>query len=139
VGGYAAAGASARRLTRIIGDRWNSAVVAAAFRGTRLFARFQEELQIGPAQLSDRLSELQELGILRPRAYAGTRQEYRLTQAGIALFPMTLELVRWGNRWLDVGDDPLTVRHLSCGELLDARWHCGHCGETLARETVRFS
>ena len=70
---------------------------------------------------------------------AGTRQEYRLTQAGIALFPMTLELVRWGNRWLGVGDDPLTVRHLSCGDLLDARWHCGHCGETLARETVRFS
>jgi DNA-binding HxlR family transcriptional regulator len=131
--------ARAWRLTRIMGDRWNCAVVAAAFRGTRLFARFQQELQIGPTQLSDRLTELQELGILRPRAYAGTRQEYRLTQAGIALFPMTLELVRWGNRWLDVGHDPLTVRHLPCGEVLDARWHCGHCGETVARETVRFS
>ena len=134
-----AAGLRARRLTRVVGDRWNCAVVAAAFRGTRVFARFQEELQIGPNQLSDRLSELQELGILRARAYAGTRQEYRLTQAGIALFPMTLELVRWGNRWLEVGDDPLTVRHLLCGEVLDARWHCGHCGETLERETVRFS
>jgi len=137
VGGDAA-GAGGRRLTRIVGDRWNCAVVAAAFRGTRLFARFQEELQIGPTQLSDRLTELQELGILRPRAYAGTRQEYRLSQAGIALFPMTLELVRWGNRWLEVGDDPLTVRHLPCGEVLDARWHCGHCGEALARATVRF-
>lgn len=134
-----AAGLRARRLTRVVGDRWNCAVVAAAFRGTRVFARFQEELQIGPNQLSDRLSELQELGILRARAYAGTRQEYRLTQAGIALFPMTLELVRWGNRWLEVGDDPLTVRHLLCGEVLDARWHCGHCGETLEREAVRFS
>jgi|JI10StandDraft_1071094.scaffolds.fasta_scaffold232890_2 DNA-binding HxlR family transcriptional regulator len=133
------AGARARRLTRIIGDRWNCTVVAAAFRGTRLFARFQEELQIGPTQLSDRLSELQELGILRAHAYAGTRQEYRLTQAGIALFPMTLELVRWGNRWLEVGDDPLTVRHLPCGEVLDARWHCGHCAGVLAREAVRFS
>ncbi len=131
--------APARQLNRIIGDRWNSALVAAAFRGTRLFARFQEELQIGPAQLSDRLAELQQLGILRPRAYAGNRQEYRLTQAGIALFPMTLELVRWGNRWMDVGDDPLTVRHLPCGAVLDARWHCGHCGEVLAREAVRFS
>ena len=134
----AGGGALARRLTRIIGDRWNCAVVAAAFRGTRLFGRLQEELQIGPTQLSDRLSELQELGILRPRAYAGTRQEYRLTQAGIALFPMTLELVRWGNRWLAQGDDPLQVRHLPCGELLDARWHCGHCAQALARETVRF-
>jgi DNA-binding HxlR family transcriptional regulator len=139
VAGVDAGIAPAPRLTRIIGDRWNCAVVAAAFRGTRLFARFQEELQIGPAQLSDRLAELQQLGILRPRAYAGTRQEYRLTQAGIALFPMTLELVRWGNRWLDVGDDPLTVRHVPCGAVLDARWHCGHCGEVLARDTVRFT
>ena len=137
--GMADPGAPARRLTRIIGDRWNSAVVAAAFRGTRLFVRFQQELQIGPNQLSGRLSELQELGILRARAYAGTRQEYRLTQAGIALFPMTLELVRWGNRWLAPGGDPLQVRHMLCGELLDARWHCGHCEETLARETVRFA
>ena len=133
-----APGERPRRLSRVIGDRWNCAVVAAAFRGTRLFARFQQELQIGPAQLSDRLVELQELGILRARAYAGARQEYRLTQAGIALFPMTLELVRWGNRWLGAGEDPLVVRHLPCGELLDARWHCGHCGEVLARETVRF-
>ena len=138
-GAGGAPGREPRRLSRVIGDRWNCAVVAAAFRGTRLFARFQQELQIGPAQLSDRLSELQELGILRARAYAGTRQEYRLTQAGIALFPMTLELVRWGNRWLAQGEDPLMVVHLHCGEVLDARWHCGHCGETLARETVRFS
>ncbi len=137
-GARGAPGQEPRRLSRIIGDRWNCAVMAAAFRGTRLFVRFQQELQIGPAQLSDRLCELQELGILRPRAYAGTRQEYRLTQAGIALFPITLELVRWGKRWLTRGDDPVTVFHLPCGQCLDARWHCGHCEEPLAREAVRF-
>ena len=136
--GAAAPAMRAQRLSRIIGDRWNSAVVAAAFRGTRVFARFQDELQIGPAQLSDRLAELQELGILRTRAYAGGRQEYRLTQAGIALFPMTLELVRWGNRWLSAGQGPLSVRHLPCGQTLQARWHCDHCTLELARNTVRF-
>lgn len=131
--------ARAQRLARIIGDRWNSAVVAAAFCGTRLFARFQQDLQIGPAQLSDRLTELQELGILRTRAYAGSRQEYRLTQAGLALFPMTLEMVRWGNRWLsDDAEKQLAVRHLPCGHLLDARWHCDHCAQEIVRESVRF-
>jgi DNA-binding HxlR family transcriptional regulator len=133
------AAARTQRLARVIGDRWNSAVVAAAFRGTRLFARFQEDLQIGPAQLSDRLTELQDLGILRTRAYAGTRQEYRLTRAGLALFPLTLEMVRWGNRWLSSeAADPLAVRHLPCGHLLAARWHCDHCAQEIVRESVRF-
>lgn len=130
--------ADGQKLLRIIGDRWNSALVAAAFRGTRLFARFQEELQIGPAQLSDRLAELQALGILRARTYSGARQEYRLTRAGIDLFPMTLEMVRWGNRWLSEGAEQLAVRHLPCGQVLQARWHCDHCARELARETVRF-
>jgi DNA-binding HxlR family transcriptional regulator len=128
-----------QRLVRMVGDRWNSAVVAAAFRGTRLFSQFQEDLRIGPAQLSDRLSELQQLGILQARAYGGTRQEYRLTKAGIALFPLTLEMVRWGNRWLWSEGDLLTIRHLPCGHALDARWHCGACEQVLLRETVRFS
>ncbi len=134
----AAPAARGQRLMRVIGDRWNSAVVAAAFRGTRLFARFEEELQIGPAQLSGRLGELQELGILRARAYSGARQEYRLTQAGIDLFPMTLEMVRWGNRWLSDSANLLLVRHLPCGQPLNARWHCDHCAQELARDTVRF-
>ena len=128
-----------QRLVRMVGDRWNNAVVAAAFRGTRLFSQFQEDLRIGPAQLSDRLSELQQLGILQARSYGGTRQEYRLTKSGIALYPLTLEMVRWGNRWLWHEGHPLTIRHLPCGHTLDARWHCGACDQVLLRETVRFS
>ena len=128
-----------QRLFRMVGDRWNNAVVAAAFRGTRLFSQFQEDLRIGPAQLSDRLSELQQLGILQARAYVGTRQEYRLTKSGIALYPLTLEMVRWGNRWMWHEGHPLTIRHLPCGHTLDARWHCGACDQVLLRETVRFS
>lgn len=128
-----------QRLVRLVGDRWNSAVVAAAFRGTRLFSQFQEALRIGPAQLSDRLGELQQLGILQARAYVGTRQEYRLTKSGIALFPLTLEMVRWGNRWLWSEANPLTIRHLPCAHALDARWHCGACEQVLLRDTVRFS
>lgn len=129
----------AQRLVRVVGDRWNCAVVAAAFRGARLFSTFEEQLQISPAQLSARLAELQQLGILRGRAYAGARQEYRLTKAGVALFPITLEMVRWGNRWLWPEGAALAVRHLPCATTLDARWHCGHCALELTREAVRFS
>ena len=127
------------RLMRVIGDRWNSALVGAAFRGIRTFSRFESELAIGPAQLSERLLELQELGILRADLYAGTRQEYRLTDSGLALFPITLELMRWGNQWLLPPEQALRVRHLPCGEPLDARWHCGHCQQVMTRKTIRFT
>lgn len=127
-----------QRLVRVVGDRWNSAIVAAAFRGVRQFAQFEKDLGIGPAQLSDRLAELQRLEILRTRAYAGARQEYKLTHAGIALFPMTLELARWGSRWLWEQGGQLPVVHMPCGQMLEARWHCGHCQEELQREALRF-
>lgn len=133
------AGSNSPRLVRVIGDRWNSAVVGAAFRGTRTFSRFERELEIGPAQLSERLVELQELGILRADVYAGTRHEYRLTHAGLALFPITFELMRWGNQWLLPPEQALRLRHLPCGEPLDARWHCGHCQQVLTRQAIRFT
>lgn len=133
-----AVAANSSRLIRVIGDRWNSALVGAAFRGTRTFSSFESELAIGPAQLSERLLELQDLGILRADVYAGTRQEYRLTQAGLALFPITLELMRWGNQWLLAPEKALRLRHLPCGEPLQARWHCGHCQQLLTRQGVHF-
>lgn len=134
-----AAAGNGPRLIRVIGDRWNSAVVGAVFRGTRTFSRFESELAIGPAQLSERLLELQELGILRADAYAGTRQAYRLTEAGLALFPIVLELMRWGNQWLLAPEQVVRLRHLPCGEPLSARWHCGHCQQLLTRQGVRFT
>lgn len=128
----------ATRLSRVVGDRWNSAIVGAAFRGTRLFSQFESELGIGPAQLSDRLAELQRLDILNARTYAGARQEYRLTKAGLALFPTVLELMRWANLWLLQSQQRLHLQHVPCGQRLTAHWHCSHCREQLARDSIRF-
>lgn len=126
-------------LARVVGDRWNAAVVAAAFRGTRQFSQFRQQLGIGTAQLSARLLELQELGLLKARPYAGSRQEYRLTRAGIALFPITLELLRWGNRWLAAEGEALLLDHMPCSKTLSAEWCCGHCGGALQRTALRFA
>jgi len=125
-------------LAQVVGDRWSAAVVAAAFRGARQFAQFSQQIGIGAAQLSERLAELQALGLLRARRYAGSRQEYRLTRTGIALFPITLELLRWGNRWLAGPGEDYPVQHLPCGQVLEARWHCDQCDGILQRKTVRF-
>jgi DNA-binding HxlR family transcriptional regulator len=125
-------------LMRVYGDRWNSSVVAAALQGARTFSEFERALAIGPTQLSDRLLELQSLGMLRARAYAGSRQEYRLTRSAIATFPITLELMRWGDHWLWDDRGPLAVRHHPCGQVLRLRWRCSHCGGALGRTGLSF-
>ena len=125
-------------LMRVYGDRWNSSVVAAALQGACTFSEFERALAIGPTQLSDRLLELQALGMLRPRAYAGSRQEYHLTRAAMATFPITLELIRWGDRWLWDGRGPLAVQHRPCGRVLGLQWRCSHCAGVLERTGLAF-
>lgn len=125
-------------LMRVYGDRWNSSVMAAALQGARTFTDFSEATGIGAGPLTRRLQELQALGMLRPRAYAGSRSEYRLTRSAVATFPITLEMIRWGDRWLWNGQSPMTIRHLRCGQPLRLRWQCAHCQRGLERQTLRF-
>jgi len=127
------------RLMRLFGDRWNCFIMAAAFQGARTFSDFQRALGQGPAQISDRLSELQALGFLRTRAYAGSRQQYRLSPDALATFAITVELMQWGNRWLWQGRAPLTVYHTTCGNLLQAVLECPHCNKPLSRRNLLLS
>lgn len=126
-------------LMRVYGDRWNASVMAAALQGARTFTDFSEATEIGAGPLTRRLLELQALGMLRARAYAGSRSEYRLTTAAVATYPITLEIIRWGDRWLWGGQSPMTIRHLRCGHALRLRWQCAHCQQGLERQTLRFS
>lgn len=125
-------------LMRVFGDRWNTALMAAALQGARTFSDFERLVAIGPTQLADRLVEMQTMDLMRPRSYAGTRQEYRLTRTAIATYPITLELMRWGDRWLWQGRSPLQVRHGSCGALLHTQWRCSHCQHPIERSDLSF-
>jgi DNA-binding HxlR family transcriptional regulator len=120
----------------LYGDRWNGFIMAAAFQGVRTFSDFQRALGLGPAQLSDRLAQLQALGFLRARAYAGQRQEYRLSADAVSTYPITVALMQWGNRWLWSGRAPLTLRHKTCSNPLHAELVCSHCDQALSRRNL---
>jgi DNA-binding HxlR family transcriptional regulator len=126
-------------LLQVLGDRWSCALVGAAFQGVQRFSEFERALLIRPKQLTDRLTRLQQLGILRRDSYAGQWQRYKLTPAGLGLFPTVVELLQWGGRWLEP-PSPGTPRrvHHRCGQELFGRWHCGHCNGVLSRREVRF-
>jgi DNA-binding HxlR family transcriptional regulator len=90
------------RAMEIVGDRWSLLIVREIVGGHRRFGELHRHLGIAKTVLSARLKALVEHGILAPRPYhreASGRDwyEYRLTQAGIDLYPILIALQRWAN------------------------------------------
>jgi DNA-binding HxlR family transcriptional regulator len=84
----------------LLGDRWSLLIVRDVMvRGYRTFREFQHSGEgIATNILADRLHKLEQGGILRrePAAEDGRSSNYRLTEKGIALAPVLLELLIWG-------------------------------------------
>ncbi len=93
-----------------MGERWSFMILRAAFNGIRHFEEFLEALGIARNILSNRLSRLVEVGILKREHCADDRRriEYRLTPKGLDLLPAMLALRQWGEKWqLGVPANPI--------------------------------
>jgi hypothetical protein len=66
------------------------------------------------------------------------RFEYHLTDKGNDLYPVTLGLLAWGDRWMPDDEGPtLTVIHDACGAPSRASIRCSTCGEALDPSATR--
>ena len=85
-----------------IGDRWSLLIIRDLMvRGFRTFKEFQEAGEgIASNVLADRLQKLTAAGIISTEAETtdGRRINYRLTEKGIDLAPLLLDLLVWGAR-----------------------------------------
>jgi DNA-binding HxlR family transcriptional regulator len=86
----------------MIGDRWSLLIVRDLMvRGYRTFKDFEQSGErIATNILADRLRRLEESGIILAEAEQadGRRVYYRLTEKGIDLAPVLLDLLIWGAR-----------------------------------------
>jgi DNA-binding HxlR family transcriptional regulator len=86
----------------MLGDRWSLLIVRDLMvRGFRTYKEFQSSGEgIATNILADRLRELQAAGIVAAEVEAadGRKVNYRLTEKGIDLAPVVLELLIWGAR-----------------------------------------
>ncbi len=89
------------------GDRWSLLIIRDLMvRGFRTFKEFQESGEgIATNILADRLQKLEATGIITAQAEEmdGRRVNYRLTEKGIDLAPVLLELLIWGARHEETG------------------------------------
>ena len=132
---------SLARSLAIIGDNWTLLVLRDCFLGVRRFDDFQQRLGVTRHVLSDRLRKLADGGVLEKAAYQERplRHEYRLTPMGRDLYPVIANLAQWGDKYLAGDAGPPLVRvHRQCGEPLEAKLQCGHCGDSVEAQDIRL-
>jgi len=124
-------GSSVTRAIELIGDRWSILVVRDAFQGVRRFEDFLTRTGASRATLTRRLRSLEAGGILRRVASDDPpgHREYRLSDMGRDLFPLSLVAWNWERRWAPRGAGiPATLGHASCGHEMRPQVVCDHCG-----------
>ena len=126
----------------ILGERSTFLVLREAFNGVRRFDDMQRRTGMPRQVLSQRLARLVSEGLLRKVPYRASgqrsRDEYRLTDKGLDLYPVLVALMQWGDRHAVGSSGPqVLLRHRYCGEPLQLQMACqaGHIVES-AREAT---
>jgi DNA-binding HxlR family transcriptional regulator len=86
---------------RIIGKRWTVLIIREILRGNTQFNRFMENIEgISPKVLTERLRELEQLGIIKRRIVSQypVRVEYNLTDMGKGFEPVLLSAASFSMR-----------------------------------------
>lgn len=123
------------RALAVLGDGWTLLILRSAFYGTHRFTDWQEELGVPKAVLSNRLERLVEAKVLRktPSQAGGKRMEYRLDEAGLALWEPMSAIFRWTYTWsLKHDDDQLPFHHETCGNDCDLVLSCDACAQPIS-------
>jgi len=132
---------SVARTLDILSDAWAFLVIREAFFGAKRFETFRSSLGLPRATLTERLKRLTEQGIFRQERYSETSQrvDYRLTEAGLDLYPSFMALMQFGDRWL-VGPKgpPLRLIHNTCNSMCHPVVACSACLEEVTARRVTY-
>jgi hypothetical protein len=71
------------------------------------------------------------------RRPVGEGDEYAPTPKGLAVNPVIIALMQWGDRYAAPQGPPRVVVHTGCGHDADPQLICSHCREPLATHEVR--
>jgi DNA-binding HxlR family transcriptional regulator len=130
---------SVSRALELVGEKWTLLILREAFFGVRRYGQLVRNLGIPRPTLSARLRTLVDAGLLKRVPYSSEpdRHEYRLTRAGIELFPSIVTLMRWGDEYLAGPEGaPIVLRHSDCGEVADPYLACRSCGGEIDARNV---
>src|SRR5690349_14397675 len=129
-----------RRTIEIFSDPWAFALLQECYFGVHRFDDFQRNLGVSRNVLTKRLRHLVDQGVFVRRLYQTRpdRYEYRLTDAGRAMYPIFMSLHQWGEEWLEPEEDApeITFVHTTCGRETDPQLVCDRCGRKIRAEDM---
>lgn len=85
-----------------LGDKWSFLIIRDMMEGKRFYKDFISSKEgIATNILSDRLKKLEENGFIKSRVYEKlrTKKEYTLTEKGLDLIPIVLEMMVWSSKY----------------------------------------
>ena len=129
------------RTLSVVGDRWTVLILREAFLKAKRFEEFSDALGLTRHVLASRLKKLVEHGVLQREAYQErpVRHEYRLTDKGLALYPVLVALNGWGSEYMaEPGEALLRYRHRRCGADASPQMTCVGCGEPIAARDMEI-
>lgn len=132
---------AAQEALALLADRWSFLIFREAFSGVHRFGQLQRNLGIARNILADRLAKLVEHGLLEKVRYRTEPDwyEYRLTEAGLGLYPAILAFFRWADaNYGDPRRPAVRIRHRSCGRLTQPLLVCSECREPLGAKDVEI-
>jgi DNA-binding HxlR family transcriptional regulator len=134
---------SIARTLELVGEKWSLVVLREVFSGVRRFDDLRRRTGAPRQVLSARLGTLVDAGLLRRHPYQEPgqrkRDEYRLTAAGMDLYPVLVALQSWGDRYLDqpTGGPIVELTHKDCGEQVEVALRCRAGHELTSARDVR--
>lgn len=129
------------RVAGLIGDEWILLILRELFKRPHRFDELQKATSAATNILTNRLLRMINSGIVEKKLYQERppRYVYTLTKAGLALLPLTLEMMRYGEDWLPSEQiSPLQLRHVACGHVTRPGRVCSACGDPLLLGNLRL-
>jgi DNA-binding HxlR family transcriptional regulator len=87
----------------LLGKKWTGMIIRVLLGGPRRFKDIKEQIpEMSDRVLSERMKELEDMGILSRRVYPETpvRIEYELTPKGKSLESVIIAIQKWGESWM---------------------------------------
>lgn len=90
------------KATKLLSKRWNGLIIHQLLIRPKRFGELETEIKVSAKVLSQRLKELEQVGLIQRIVYAETpvRIEYILTEMGKSLEPVMLAIEDWSSNWL---------------------------------------
>nr|WP_255670409.1 helix-turn-helix domain-containing protein [Aeromicrobium wangtongii] len=123
----------------VLGNRWASALLGAAFRGVTRFSDFETNLGAPPTLVAERLRAFVGIDVLvaTQNPQRPDWAEYHLTEKGRAFYPVIAAALQWAQEWFRAPEGPAIVQqHRGCGEGFVATFRCDQCDGVLTGQDI---